>query len=262
MKKLYIILLLALTLSVNNSTYAQRTEVTFYTSMGDFKVDLWDSLTVVTVDSFLARVNRGFYDGLIFHRVIDNFMIQGGDPLGNGTGGTGTNIPDEFHPSLTNVPQALAMANTGQPNTGDCQFYINLVNNSHLNNKHTVFGMVTTGFNIVQNIGKVATGTNDKPVTDVTMDSIRVTRVPASIVALQDDDALSIYPNPTAGMFTVRHDRPIEQIQIYDQIMRRVYLSKPDAKQQLVNLQHLQAGVYLVVVSNKQQTHYKKLLIN
>src|SRR5690606_9219838 len=148
-----------------------QTDVTFYTSMGNFEIKLSDDLTPVTVDSFLARVDRGFYDGLIFHRVIDNFMIQGGDPLGNGTGGTGTTIPDEFHVSLKNVPGALAMANTGNPNSGDCQFYINLVTNSHLDNKHTVFGMTTTGFSVVQDIGKVAVAPNtNRPLTDVFID--------------------------------------------------------------------------------------------
>ncbi len=94
-----------------------QTEATWYTSKGMFKTVLTDTLTPITVDSFIARVSENFYDGLIFHRVINNFMIQGGDPLGTGFGGPGYTFVDEFHPTLKNVPRALAMANTSMPNT-------------------------------------------------------------------------------------------------------------------------------------------------
>ncbi len=168
MNKIYQLLAITAIMCFLNTAKAQTTDVRFFTSMGTFDIELTDNLTPVTVDSFLARVTRNFYDGLIFHRVIKNFMIQGGDPLGNGSGGSGSTIPDEFHPSLKNVPRALSMANKGTPNTGDCQFFINLVTNSHLDNKHTVFGMVTDslGFSVVQAIGNTPTDVSDKPLTD------------------------------------------------------------------------------------------------
>lgn len=164
---------------------------------------LTDTKTPVTVDSFLSRVSAKFYDGLIFHRVIDGFMIQGGDPLGTGYGGPGYTTPDEFDTSLKNVQGAVAMANSG-PNTNGSQFYINLVNNAYLNNDYTVFGMVTSNFSVVQSIGHVPTNTLDKPLNNVYMDSIRVTAFPAAVSNVNTEISTSIYPNPCHGQFNIQ----------------------------------------------------------
>lgn len=262
MKKLYIIAVIALLALFVKDTRAQRTEVTFYTTNGNFKVLLYDSLTTVTVDSFLARVNRKFYDGLIFHRVIANFMIQGGDPTGTGSGGTGTKIPDEFHSSLKNIPGALSMANTGMPNTGDCQFFINVVTNAHLDNKHTVFGMVTDNYTVVDAISKVPTGANDKPVTNVVMDSIRVTKFPAQIKNVVQDKTVEVYPNPNNGIFSVKLPAGKTELvitKINGQVVQQVVTE--DKGELNINMSGQSKGVYLLQLTNGETTMTEKVVL-
>ncbi len=256
LQKLY--LLLVLLIICANSVKAQ-TEVTFYTSMGNFKIELTDKKTPITVDSFLARVNDMFYDGLTFHRVIDGFMIQGGDPNGNGTGGPGYTIPDEFDPTLKNVQKALAMANAG-PNTGGCQFYINLVNNSRLNNKHTVFGMVTDNFVVVQNIGKVSKDANNKPLTPVIIDSIRVTRFPAAIKNSNTPFAVKIYPNPSNGNFTVHLPELVTKVEVMNLAGQVIYVAESQNNLD-INMQDYPAGLYTVRISNASGYSVERVLI-
>jgi cyclophilin family peptidyl-prolyl cis-trans isomerase len=124
-----------------------------------------------------ARVKRPLYNGLTFHRVIPGFMIQGGDPAGNGTGGTDA-IIDEFHPSLRfDVPGRVAMANAG-PGTGSSQFFITEVPTMYLNGRHTIFGQVIEGQELVPKIANLPRGPGDKPNTPVRMTSVVITRVP------------------------------------------------------------------------------------
>lgn len=159
--------------------------------MGRIVMKLYELESPVTVRNFVdlalgrkawtdpktgARVRRPLYNGLTFHRVIPGFMIQGGDPLGNGTGGTDV-IKDEFHPTLKfDIPGRLAMANAG-PNTGSCQFFITEVPTPHLNGKHTIFGQVVEGQELVGKIARVPRGTNDKPTTPVIMTKVSIERV-------------------------------------------------------------------------------------
>ncbi|MCW3121418.1 MAG: peptidyl-prolyl cis-trans isomerase (rotamase) - cyclophilin family [Flavipsychrobacter sp.] len=237
-----------------------QTETTFYTSMGSFTVALTDTITPITTDSFIVRVNNKFYDGLIFHRVIKNFMIQGGDPLGNGTGGPGYMTPDEFSPKLKNVPGALAMANSG-PNTNGSQFYINLVNNAYLNNHYTVFGMVTTNFAVVQSIGLVATDTTDKPLTEVVIDSIRIMKPAPSVVSnINDNAAPAIYPNPTGGVFTIDIEHVATKVEVLNIPGRVLYTTEATGPLQ-VDLRDQRAGLYIVRLTSVNGRSETKLVV-
>jgi peptidylprolyl isomerase len=137
------------------------------TNMGTITIALAADMPV-TSGNFETLVKKGYYDGIIFHRVINGFMIQGGDPAGTGRGGPGYAIKDEFTKSNRNDRGTISMANAG-PNTGGSQFFINLVNNNFLDSKHPVFGKVIEGMDVVDKIAKVKTGANDRPVQNVTI---------------------------------------------------------------------------------------------
>ena len=133
------------------------------TSEGTFKIELWADKAPGTVKNFLRYVDDGFYDGTIFHRVIADFMAQGGDPGGTGTGGPGYRFTDEFHPSLRHdKPGILSMANAG-PNTNGSQFFITHVATPWLDNKHSVFGQVTDGLKVLLSIPERDPSKRDSP---------------------------------------------------------------------------------------------------
>jgi peptidylprolyl isomerase len=151
----------------------ENKRVVLHTTMGDIVVDLFDDMPI-TAGNFEKLVKESFYDGIIFHRVIAGFMIQVGCPKGTGTGGPGYTIKDEFVEGHSNVRGSLSMANTGQPNTGGSQFFINLVDNTFLDwdnrstpSKHPVFGRVIEGMDVVDRIGKVKTDRSDRPKEEV-----------------------------------------------------------------------------------------------
>ncbi len=128
--------------------------VTFETSKGEIVLELAEDEAPNTVANFIHLVEKGFYDGTPFHRVIPDFMVQGGDPTGTGTGGPGYRIPDEISPNLKHARGVISMANTGQPNTGGSQFFITHVPTPWLDGKHAVFGRVTRGMDVVDAIKK------------------------------------------------------------------------------------------------------------
>ena len=164
----------------------------FTTTEGSFRIRLFDQEAPKTVANFVGlaegtkefvdpasgkNAKRPFYDGLVFHRVIEGFMIQGGDPLGTGTGGPGYKFGDEFHPTLRHArPGTLSMANAG-PNTNGSQFFVTLAATPWLDNRHTVFGEVVEGMDVVQKIGSVATiKPNDRPVKPVVIEKLTIER--------------------------------------------------------------------------------------
>jgi peptidylprolyl isomerase len=147
------------------TTATQATLVRLETTMGNITIELRPDMPV-TAGNFAKLVGQGYYDNTIFHRVIDGFMVQGGDPTGTGRGGPGYTIRDEFTANNHNLRGTIAMANAG-PNTGGSQFFINLVDNTFLDPKHPVFGKVVEGMDVVDRIGKVRTDSNDRPVTPV-----------------------------------------------------------------------------------------------
>jgi cyclophilin family peptidyl-prolyl cis-trans isomerase len=156
------------------------TYANFETSLGNFKIELFEQETPNTVANFVKLAQKDFYNGVIFHRVIDGFMIQGGDPTGTGRGGPGYQFADEFHPKLKHTSEGvLSMANAG-PNTNGSQFFITLAPTPHLDGRHTVFGKVTEGMDVVQKIGKTKTsGPGDRPVVDVVMNKVTVEKIEA-----------------------------------------------------------------------------------
>ena len=164
---------------------------TFVTNLGSFSVILMPEHAPKTVENFLglARGTQAWvdprdgssktdplYPGTIFHRVIDGFMIQGGDPTGTGTGGPGYQFEDECPPDSPTFdePGRLAMANAG-PGTNGCQFFVTLASTPWLDGQHTIFGQVSEGYDVVERIGKVATGSQDRPVDDIVIERIGIT---------------------------------------------------------------------------------------
>ena len=163
----------------------------FITSQGNFTIRLFDEEAPNTVANFIGlaegtkewtdpktneKVMRPYYDGGIFHRVIDGFMIQGGDPLGQGIGGPGYNFADEFHPRLRHSKEGmLSMANRG-PNTNGGQFFITLGPTPHLDDRHSIFGEVVKGMDVVRIIGRARTGERDRPVTPIVIETVKITR--------------------------------------------------------------------------------------
>src|SRR5437867_9951303 len=164
----------------------------FTTSEGSFKVRLFDQEAPSTVANFVGlaegskewtdprtgrKVTQPYYNGTIFHRVIDGFMIQGGDPLGQGTGGPGYTFADEFHPKLRHTKAGiLSMANSG-PNTNGGQFFITLAETPWLDNKHSVFGEVVSGMDVIKKIGSTQTSKpGDRPVTPISIQSVTIER--------------------------------------------------------------------------------------
>jgi len=177
---------------VTDQTPAARRAV-LHTNLGDITVDLFPDHAPKTVANFAElaegarewtdprtreKTSAKLYDGTVFHRVIEGFMIQGGDPLGQGIGGPGYQFADEFHPDLAfNRPYLLAMANAG-PGTNGSQFFITVTNTSHLNNKHTIFGEVADDASrkVVDAIATAPTSRGDRPVDEIVINSVEVQR--------------------------------------------------------------------------------------
>lgn len=183
---------IAATFESTNSQYASNgaeiMEAIVLTNKGTFVIELFENKMPITADNFAKLAEDGFYNGTRFHRVIDGFMIQGGDPKSKdlalknewGTGGSAT-IKDEFHQGLSNMRGTIAMANTGAPDSGSSQFFINLVDNTRLDfdkppftSKHPVFGKIVSGMDVVDAIGKTDTGPGDQPIDDVIIENIAI----------------------------------------------------------------------------------------
>ncbi len=167
---IFIISILVLTIlgaTVYNKMADKPTRVKLETNQGDIVINLYNDMPITTTN-FKSLVKQGFYDGVIFHRIIPDFMIQGGDPQGTGTGGPGYEIKDEFTHAggNSNSRGTISMANSG-PNTGGSQFFINLIDNNFLDSKHPAFGMVIEGLDVIDKIAAVETGAQDRPLEDV-----------------------------------------------------------------------------------------------
>ena len=174
MKRRFVIIMLGILIcmpAISNARIFAR----WHTSMGSFTAELYDELVPITANNFRDLANSGFYNNLIFHRVIDHFMIQDGCPNGTGTGGPGYTIQDEFYPGLLhNHAGVLAMARTPAPNSAGSQYYITVAPANHLNGSYAVFGDIIEGLENVLAIGAVPTGANDKPIIPVNIYTLRM----------------------------------------------------------------------------------------
>ena len=160
--------------SVGQTEGEDIVKIKIETTMGDIYADLYAKETPKTVENFTTLAKKGFYDGIIFHRVIPAFMIQTGDPTGTGMGGPGYQFQDEFSPNLKHDKAGvLSMANAG-PNTNGSQFFITDVPTPHLNNRHSVFGQVTQGIDVVHKIANAPRDASDKPRTEIKMTKVTV----------------------------------------------------------------------------------------
>ena len=173
---------------------AEETFATLHTTKGDIEIRLFENHAPKTVRNFVELATgaktwtdprtgtastANLYDGTVFHRVIEGFMIQGGDPLGTGTGGPGYRFADEFHPELSfDRPYLLAMANAG-PGTNGSQFFITVAKTPHLNNRHTIFGEVVSGQQVVDAIATAPKGRMDRPTDDIVITGVDVEKRPA-----------------------------------------------------------------------------------
>jgi peptidyl-prolyl cis-trans isomerase A (cyclophilin A) len=266
-KKLLFCLILSYSLLTSN--IKAQTQVTFYTTKGNFVVQLYDVERPITTTNFISLVKKKFYDKIIFHRVIKNFMIQGGDPKGTGSGGSGVIIKDELNPPNINAVKTIAMANSG-PNTGTSQFFISVKDNMHLNDQHSVFGIVISNYNVVEVISKVPTK-SDKPVTPVVMDSVRITSLPTNVASINSELVnISIYPNPATSASTILIDATVEKevtASIYNQQGQLVYIAakKINNDGTVISFDEIEGsnrfkGLYYLVITDGTTVTTKKFI--
>ncbi|MFC1924438.1 peptidylprolyl isomerase [Chloroflexota bacterium] len=169
------LLLAPLTAIANGSSGSRANRIAIMeTTIGTIKFEIYEDKVPTTAANFIDLASSGFYDGLIFHRVIDDFMIQCGDPTGTGTGGSKTTIPLEIHSELKHRDGALGMARTSDPNSASSQFFICDGAQKHLDGNYAVFGQVIEGMDVVRAIADVPVGRNDKPLQDVVVTRITI----------------------------------------------------------------------------------------
>jgi len=172
--KFKLVLVILILIVLGGCKMSESNKILLQTTEGNITIKLYDDLPI-TADNFKTLVKQGFYNGVIFHRIINNFMIQGGDPTGTGRGGPGYTIKDEFTHKNGNKNNrgTISMANAG-PNTGGSQFFINLVDNNFLDTKHPAFGEVIEGMDVVDKIAKVKTDTNDRPLKEIKIIKVEI----------------------------------------------------------------------------------------
>jgi cyclophilin family peptidyl-prolyl cis-trans isomerase len=153
---------------------SQNRNAIIETTLGTMTIELFEDKAPLTTANFIKLIEDGFYNDIVFHRVIKDFMIQGGCPEGTGTGGPGYSLDDEFGEGLKHdKPGMLSMANSG-PNSGGSQFFITLIATPWLDGKHAIFGCITEGSDVLEAIGTVETGSQDRPLKDIVIKSVKI----------------------------------------------------------------------------------------
>lgn len=259
--------------STVSCSFAQ-TQVTFYTNKGVFVVSMEETKRPITTANFLKLVKAKFYDKVLFYRVINNFMIQGGGYYSGGA--SATTIQDELTPAFSNLQKTIAMANAG-PNTASSEIYINLVNNTSLDKNYTAFGTVISNFSVVQAIGAVPTsGSNgnpaDKPLTNVVMDSVRITLVPTGVPEMENElETVDIFPDPVTDESVVSINSGSNHratISVYNQLGEKIYSGGKNlsAGFNYVSFQEIHAdvflqGIYFLIVSGENYISRRKFIL-
>ncbi len=196
-----------LTAFLASFTAQAQTQADFYTSMGNFRVELREDLMPITANNFIKLSRKGFYDATIFHRVVTDFVIQGGDPIGDGSGGPGYTIQDEDHISMNHDSAGvIGMAKDVAPNSAGSQFYFTLSAQPGLNRRYAVFGSCIQGLQVILDIGMVRVNANDKPLVPVILDSVRVLNTTAIGPNLAMQMPLEVFPNPFAAQSYIRYE--------------------------------------------------------
>ena len=225
MKVLYTLFLLISSLGV-----IAQTQIDFYTNMGEFRVEVREDLMPITAGNFIELVEKEFYDGVIFHRVVRNFVIQGGDPTGTGFGGPGYTIKDEYHPDMNHDSTGvMAMAKTTAPNSAGSQFYFTIGAQHHLDGNYAAFGSCIKNIEVIKEINKVSVDGNDRPIQPVVMDSVRIVQKTSGLSQTQDLVIAEAYPNPFNNKLQIdyRVKNPGEiEVSIYDMQGVRVQILK------------------------------------
>ena len=260
------IVLFGITCLLLSGSLSAQTQARFYTNKGNFDVKLREDLAPITAGNFIDLVDTMFYDGVIFHRVVNNFVIQGGDPTGTGSGGPGYTIPDEFHPALRHYKRGImSMANAG-PNTGGSQFFFCMKPLLYLDSLHAVFGEVIDGMETIDSIEVVPVDATDRPITPVVMDSVRILAPVNTDRSQNRADAVlgGNFPNPfnestsiAIGLYEPANPR----IRILDQLGREVRVISPGT---------LSSGDHLIKWDGRNKsgglvpsgTYYYQLLLN
>lgn len=202
MKKIVLVACCFLMLSAQGQTL-----VDFYTSFGDFRVQLREDLMPITANNFIKLTSKGYYDATIFHRVVEDFVIQGGDPSATGSGGPGYTIMDEYHVDMTHDSAGvIAMAKTAAPNSAGSQFYFTLSPQPGLDGRYSVFGSCIQGLQVILDIGKVPVNGDDRPLSAVVVDSIRIVNTTAIGPDLYRQMPLEVFPNPFSERSFIRYE--------------------------------------------------------
>ncbi len=248
-----------------------QTQVDFYTTMGDFRVELREDLMPITAQNFIDLTEAEFYDGVIFHRVISGFVVQGGDPLGTGFGGPGYTIMDEYHPAMNHDSTGvIAMAKTSQPNSAGSQFYFSLDALPSLDETYAVFGSCIQNIEVIEAMGNVATGANDRPIVDIVMDSVRVVSGITSAVKKETQVVtIETFPNPFTESinlsYIVKTAGPVDilLLDIHGQIVEQLdsgYKSQGIHSMQFKTSSKLPLGSYILSIKTADGKGVKKLI--
>ncbi len=249
MKKLMLLILFTLNLScaekMKDGLYAE-----IQTTLGNITLELEFEKTPLTVANFVGLAQgtkksnkdtgKPFYDGVIFHRVIKNFMIQTGDPEGTGRGGPGYKFPDEFHPSLVHDEGVISMANAG-PGTNGSQFFITHTATPHLNNKHSVFGRVVKGMDIVDSIANTPTVAQNKPKTDVIINAMKISAIGSKAKSFKSDE--QAFQNYLAEMS--KKNTSLEQI---NQQVKNLEIFLANLEQKYGSVQKTPSGIHYTII--------------